>query len=70
MDTRDGFYPEFWQGMKNTTLLDMLAMLKEEYLRAAPNPAGLQSFFDKSLARMLDLKIGPPKTSGQSSRPR
>lgn len=54
--SRDGFYPEFWESMRNATLQDMPADLRAAYLKVAPHPEQLQTFFEKSVKRMLEFK--------------
>jgi pimeloyl-ACP methyl ester carboxylesterase len=56
---RDGFYPQFWEGMKHAKLAEMPAELREAYLKIAPHPEQLQSFHDKSVRRMLDFQDIP-----------
>lgn len=54
--SRDGVSPEFWEGMKNASLENMPAELKEAYLKTSPHPDKLQSFHDKSVKRMLEFR--------------
>ena len=53
---KSGFPPQFWDGMKQATLENMPAKLKEEYLKVAPNPKDLINMFTKDLNRMLEFK--------------
>jgi len=53
---RDGFPPEFWEGFKDATLNNMPAELREAYLKTAPHPEQLETFFDKSVKRMVEFK--------------
>jgi pimeloyl-ACP methyl ester carboxylesterase len=56
---RDGVPPQFWEGFKGATLQTMPAELRDAYLRVAPHPEQLQSFFDKSVKRMVDFQNMP-----------
>jgi len=56
MYSREGAAPQFWQGFDHAKLDDMPRELKEAYLRTAPHPERLQSFFDKSVQRMRGFK--------------
>jgi pimeloyl-ACP methyl ester carboxylesterase len=58
---KDGFPPEFWEGMRHATLQSMPAELREAYVRVAPHPEQLQSFHDKSVRRMLEFKDWSPQ---------
>jgi pimeloyl-ACP methyl ester carboxylesterase len=53
---RDGMPPEFWESMKKAKLEDMPVELRDAYLKVAPDPKNLQSFFDKSVKRMVEFK--------------
>jgi pimeloyl-ACP methyl ester carboxylesterase len=53
---RDGHYPEFWEFMKQATLENMPKELREAYVKVAPHPEQLPSFFDKSAKRMGEFK--------------
>ncbi|MCK9410611.1 MAG: alpha/beta hydrolase [Bacteroidetes bacterium] len=53
---RNGFPPQFWDGMKQVTLDKMPEKLKEAYLKVAPNPKDLIQMFNKDLQRMLMFK--------------
>ena len=57
--TRDGVPAGFWEGFKDATLETMPAPLRESYLKIAPHPEDLQSFFDKSVKRMAGFKDFP-----------
>lgn len=57
--TRNGFPPGFWDGFKGATLESMPAPLREAYLKTSPHPENLQSFFDKSVKRMVGFKDFP-----------
>ena len=59
MTKRDGMVEGFWEGMKNAKLDSMPAELKEAYLKNAPDPKQLQSFHDKSVARMMEFTDWP-----------
>jgi pimeloyl-ACP methyl ester carboxylesterase len=56
---RSGTPPQFWDGFKGATLQTMPAELREAYLRVAPHPENLQSFFEKSVKRMVDFRDMP-----------
>jgi pimeloyl-ACP methyl ester carboxylesterase len=56
MSRRDGATPEFWEGMKHATLEGMPPPLRETYVKVAPHPEALRSFFEKSVQRMLTFK--------------
>jgi pimeloyl-ACP methyl ester carboxylesterase len=45
-------YPWFWEGFATAKLEQMPKELRESYLKAAPHPENLQSFFDKCVQRM------------------
>lgn len=53
---RDGMPPGFFDGFKNASLKMMPAPLQEAYLKANPDPAGLQRMFDRDVARMAGFK--------------
>jgi pimeloyl-ACP methyl ester carboxylesterase len=61
MFKRDGFYPEFWESMKHATPQNMPTELRETYLRVAPHPEALPTFFAKSVKRMLEFKDWRPE---------
>jgi pimeloyl-ACP methyl ester carboxylesterase len=52
MFSKDGSDPSFWGAFDHAKINDMPAELREAYLRSAPNPENLQSFFEKSVERM------------------
>ena len=56
MFQRDGSDAEFWESFEHAKLGDMPAELREAYLKVAPHPEDLPSFFTKSVKRMLDFK--------------
>jgi pimeloyl-ACP methyl ester carboxylesterase len=56
---RDWADPEFWESMKSVQLDAMPAVLREAYLKIAPHPENLESFFYKSRNRMRDFKDVP-----------
>ena len=60
--SRDGGAPSFWESMKNPRLESMPVELKEAYLKVAPHPENLQSFFDKAARRMRDFQDIPAGT--------
>lgn len=53
---RDGLQPGFFEGLQHATLKDLPKPLEAAYLRANPDPKGLQAMFDKDRARMLTFK--------------
>src|SRR4051794_40031105 len=53
---RDGMLPGFFDGFKNASLKMMPKPLQEAYLKANPDPKGLQAMFDRDVARMKDFK--------------
>jgi pimeloyl-ACP methyl ester carboxylesterase len=61
MINHDGANPEFWESMKQAKLEKMPAELHEAYLKVAPHPEQLQTFFDKSVRRMLEFKDWRPE---------
>jgi pimeloyl-ACP methyl ester carboxylesterase len=59
MVKRDGLRPEFWQGMQRARLEDMPPHLAQAYRRTSPHPERLDSFFRKSVDRMLGFRDWP-----------
>lgn len=53
---RDGMQPGFFEGFKNASLAMMPQPLQEAYLKANPDPKGLQAMFDRDVARMAGFK--------------
>jgi pimeloyl-ACP methyl ester carboxylesterase len=53
---RGGMQPGFFEGFDQATLDTMPAPLRESYLKANPDPRGLQKMFDRDVARMKDFK--------------
>jgi pimeloyl-ACP methyl ester carboxylesterase len=54
---RDGMLPGFFEGFKTASLeKTMPAPLKAAYLKANPDPRGLQAMFDRDVARMSAFK--------------
>jgi pimeloyl-ACP methyl ester carboxylesterase len=53
---RDSMQPGFFQGLQHATLNDMPPQLKAAYLKANPDPKGLQAMFDRDRNRMLAFK--------------
>lgn len=49
---RDGMQPGFFEGFEHASLDGMPQPLKEAYLKANPDPKGLQKMFDRDVARM------------------
>ena len=58
---KDGFGPEFWEGMRHASLSSMPKELRDAYTKVAPHPEQLQSFHDKSVQRMLNFKDWSPQ---------
>ena len=56
---RDWAEPQFWESMKTAQLDAMPTVLREAYLKVAPHPENLESFFYKSRNRMRDFKDVP-----------
>jgi pimeloyl-ACP methyl ester carboxylesterase len=61
MFDRSGSDPAFWESFKHAKLDEMPAELREAYLRVAPHPEDLPSFFAKSVERMLNFKGWTPE---------
>jgi pimeloyl-ACP methyl ester carboxylesterase len=53
---RDGMQPGFWESMQHASLENMPQPLKEAYLKANPDPKGLQAMFERDVARMVAFK--------------
>lgn len=53
---RDGMPPGFFEGFDHASLESMPQPLKEAYLKANPDPEGLQKMFDRDVARMKAFK--------------
>lgn len=53
---RGGVPPQFWDFMKQASLDNMPAPLKEAYLKVNPNQKGLQAMHDKDAQRMVVFK--------------
>lgn len=51
-----GMMPGFFEGMQNASIEQMPHQLKEAYLNANPDQAGLQAMFDRDTARMRNFK--------------
>jgi pimeloyl-ACP methyl ester carboxylesterase len=56
MFERSGSDPAFWDSFKNPKLETMPKELREAYLKTAPHPEQLESYFDKSVRRMREFK--------------
>ena len=50
---RDGMQPGFFEGMKQASLEGMPKPLQDAYLKANPDRKGLQSMFNRDVARMV-----------------
>jgi pimeloyl-ACP methyl ester carboxylesterase len=53
---RDGMQPGFFEGFQRASLDMMPKPLQEAYLKANPNPKGLQAMFDRDVARGAAFK--------------
>jgi pimeloyl-ACP methyl ester carboxylesterase len=53
---RDGMQPGLFEGLRQATIENMPLLLKEEYLKANPDQKGLQTMFERDVARMLTFK--------------
>lgn len=53
---REGMQPGFFDGFEHATLEMMPAPLRKAYLKANPDPKGLQAMFDRDVARMAAFK--------------
>ncbi|HEV3326232.1 MAG TPA: alpha/beta hydrolase, partial [Puia sp.] len=53
---REGMQPGFFDGFAQVSLDNMPQALKEAYLKANPDPKGLQAMFDRDVARMVAFK--------------
>jgi pimeloyl-ACP methyl ester carboxylesterase len=57
---REGMMPGFFEGFKEASLEKMMPQpLKAAYLKANPDPKGLQAMFDRDVARMSGFKDIP-----------
>lgn len=56
---REGMQPGFFEGMQHATFGDMPQPLKEAYLKANPDPKGLEAMFHRDVARMQAFKDIP-----------
>ncbi len=56
MFDREGGDPGFWDAFGTVTLNDMPADLREAYLKTAPRPDDLPTFFTKSMQRMREFR--------------
>jgi len=53
---REGMQPGFFEAMQNATLATMPKPLQESYLEINPDPKGLQTMFERDVARMRSFK--------------
>jgi pimeloyl-ACP methyl ester carboxylesterase len=53
---RAGMQPGSFEGLQHASLENMPQPLKEAYLEANPDPKGLQTMFDRDVARMVAFK--------------
>jgi pimeloyl-ACP methyl ester carboxylesterase len=56
MISRDGAPPQFWEGFAHTTLEDMPKGFREAFVKVAPHPEDLQTYFEKSVTRMREFQ--------------
>jgi pimeloyl-ACP methyl ester carboxylesterase len=56
---RDGMQPGFFDGFEGVTLDRMPDALRQAYLKANPDPKGLQRIFERDVARMREFKDIP-----------
>lgn len=61
MFDRTGSDPGFWESFEHAKPDEMPAELREAYLRVAPHPEDLPTFFAKSVQRMLNFKGWAPE---------
>ena len=61
MFSRDGSDPSFWESFRHARLEDMPAELRQAYLKTAPHPDQLPTFFAKSVQRMAQFKGWTPE---------
>jgi pimeloyl-ACP methyl ester carboxylesterase len=54
--SRDGMQPGLFEGLQHAALEHMPGPLKDAYLEANPDPVGLQTMFDRDVARMLEFR--------------
>jgi pimeloyl-ACP methyl ester carboxylesterase len=66
---RDWADSQFWESMKSAQLDVMPGVLREAYLKVAPHPENLESFFYKSRNRMRDFKDVPDHAIGSITAP-
>jgi len=53
---RDGMQPGFFESFQGATVDQIPPPLKEAYLKANPDPKGLQAMFDRDVVRMIAFK--------------
>lgn len=56
---RDGMQPGFFEGFEGVRLEMMPDALRQAYLKANPDPKGLQRMFERDVARMKDFEDIP-----------
>jgi len=66
---RNGVPDQFWDFMKQASLANMPAQLKEAYLKVSPNPKGLQVMHDKDAQRMVNFRDIPDDQIGSIKAP-
>jgi len=60
--SHDGGSPAFWDSFASVQLPDMPKELRDAYVKVAPHPENLQSFFDKCVQRMRNFPDIPAET--------
>jgi pimeloyl-ACP methyl ester carboxylesterase len=61
--------PQFWESMNTAQLDAMPGVLRDAYLKVAPHPENLESFFYKSRNRMRDFKDVPDNVISSINAP-
>jgi pimeloyl-ACP methyl ester carboxylesterase len=56
MINREGAPPQFWDGFTHATIDDMPKEFRDAFVKAAPHPEELQSYFEKSVTRMREFQ--------------
>jgi len=56
MFSREGAPPQFWEGFTHATIESMPKGFHEAFVNVAPHPEDLQTYFEKSVARMRDFQ--------------
>lgn len=58
---RDGIYPEVWESLKQATSQNMPAVLRDEYIKVAPDPENLSTLVAKLMKNMLGFRDWRPE---------